>query len=96
MSVYLGITDLERMFDLLISRYDDMEKSIRKLRKVVDQNREILEDDIMVASDEILNSISSDMNKINEYITEFTGRKLDAVKMIGMIEGKGRKDIYKT
>ena len=96
MASYISVTDLEHMFDLLISRYEDMERSIRKLRTVVDQNREILEDDIMVASDEIINSISSDMKKINEYITEFTGRKLDAVKMIGMIEGKGRKDIYKV
>ena len=60
---------------------------------MVDKNRAILSDNIMTATDEVIQSISEDMKQINKYISEFTEKKLDVVRDITHTEAKGGKEI---
>jgi hypothetical protein len=95
MGAYLNLTDAERLMEELISQYNQMQQSLTGFKRVVDKNRAMLSDNIMTATDEVIESISNDMKQINKYISEFTGRKLDVVRDITHTETKGGKEIFR-
>ena len=60
MGAYLNLTDVERLMEELISQYNQMQQSLTGFKRVVDKNRAMLSDNIMTATDEVIESISND------------------------------------
>ena len=85
-NAYLHMTDSQETMNDLISRYHDMERQVLAFSNVVDSYRDLLEDQIMDSADQALQAIKEDLQKINKYISDFTGEKLASVIAIQNIE----------
>ena len=79
MAAELGYKAGQILCDKLISEYQKMEQYIKKFETVMGEYRESLDDKIMKKSEETLEQIKADMREINQYISEFTKDKKEAL-----------------
>lgn len=79
MAAELGYKAGQILCDKLISEYQKMEQYIKKFETVMGEYRESLDDKIMKKSEETLDQIKADMREINQYISEFTKDKKEAL-----------------
>ena len=79
MAAELGYKAGQILCDKLISEYQKMEQYIKKFETVMGEYRESLDDKIMIKSEETLDQFKADMREINQYISEFTKDKKEAL-----------------